>query len=159
MRIVGVRALSEPNIYDDSSGVAIGTELGSPPLAGQPFAVRGMPAAGRKWVYVLRTGQIPDELIPAHGRALSGAFDHYVCTNLARLPRPDPQAVPGLLRDGILAGGVAADAIVCIAGEEEALRYLLGEARPGDLVVVNTAELDSATALIESFDASRAGPA
>src|SRR6266446_5192103 len=40
MRIVGVRILSGPNIYDDSSGVVIGTELDSLPPAGQPFAVR-----------------------------------------------------------------------------------------------------------------------
>ena len=40
MRIVGTRVLFGPNLYDDSSGVVIGTELGSLPPAGQPFAVR-----------------------------------------------------------------------------------------------------------------------
>ncbi len=121
-------------------------------------AVRWLPAAGRKWAYVLRTGQIPDELIRGHGRALAGAFDRFVCTNSTDRPRPDPQTVPGLLRDGILAGGVAADAIVCIPDHEEALHYILSEARPGDLVVINTSLTDKVTALIESFDAGRAGP-
>src|SRR5690349_21793387 len=37
MRIVGTRVLSGPNLYDESSGVVIGTELGTPPPAGQPF--------------------------------------------------------------------------------------------------------------------------
>jgi cyanophycin synthetase len=119
--------------------------------------VRQMPAAGRKLVYVRRTGQIPDELIRAHGRALSGAFDRYVCTNSSDRPRPDPEAVPGLLRDGILAGGAAVDAIVCIADPDEAVRYILGEARPGDLVVITTSLVDKVAAVIESFDPDPAG--
>jgi hypothetical protein len=40
MRVAGTRVLSGPNLYDDSSGVVIGTELGPLPPAGQPFAVR-----------------------------------------------------------------------------------------------------------------------
>jgi hypothetical protein len=111
-----------------------------------------MAVAGRKRVYVMASGRMTDALIRTVGRALAGAFDHSVCTNWDERPGPDRQTVPGLLRDGILAGGVAADAVVCIPGEEEALRYILGEARPGDLVVVNTAEIARATTLIESFN-------
>jgi len=40
MRVVGARVLSGPNLYDHSSGVVIGTELGTLPPAGQPFAGR-----------------------------------------------------------------------------------------------------------------------
>src|SRR5258708_2208673 len=39
MRMTGVRVLSGPNLYDDSSGVVIGTELTSLPPAGAPFAL------------------------------------------------------------------------------------------------------------------------
>src|SRR5690242_14375534 len=38
MRTTGIRVLSGPNLYDDSSGVVIGTELASLPPAGEPFA-------------------------------------------------------------------------------------------------------------------------
>src|SRR5262249_42599761 len=121
-------------------------------------AVRRMPVSGRKRLYVMRSGRVLVDEIRATGRAFAGAFDHYVCTNLASRSGPDPQTVPGLLRDGLLAGGVAADAIVCIAGEEDALRHILGEAGAGDLVVVNTAEVDKASAVIESFDPGREPP-
>jgi hypothetical protein len=35
--------------------------------------VRRMPVAGRKWIYVMRTGQIVDELVRATGRMFAGA--------------------------------------------------------------------------------------
>src|SRR5262249_20762495 len=120
--------------------------------------VRQMAVSGRKRLYVMRSGRVPVDEIRATGRALAGTFDHYVCTNLARLPGPEPQTVPGLLREGSLAGGAAAGAIACSAGEEDALRHILSEARAGDLVVVNTAEVDRAVAIIESFDAGREPP-
>jgi UDP-N-acetylmuramyl tripeptide synthase len=63
--------------------------------------------------------------------------------------------VPGLLREGLLAGGVPAEAIVCIPDHEEALRHILSEARAGDLVVINTSLTDKVTATIDNFDAGR----
>src|SRR5260221_4556006 len=39
MRMTGVRVLSGPNLYGDSSGVVIGTELASLPPAGEPVAL------------------------------------------------------------------------------------------------------------------------
>ena len=53
-------------------------------------------------------------------------------------PPPNPQAAPGLLRDGLLAGGVAEPAIVCIPSEQDALYQILREAEPGDLVVLTS---------------------
>jgi UDP-N-acetylmuramyl tripeptide synthase len=131
----------------------------------QPFeelanAIRLMPATGRKWIYVTRAGFASDQLIRATGHTLAGAFDHYVCSNTTgRRMRPDPLAVPHLLRDGMLAGGVAADAITCIPDHEEALRYILGAAAPGDLVVINTHQLDKVTGLLEDLEAGRLKPA
>ena len=131
---------------------------GREPLGELVNAVRQMPVAGRKLIYLMASGYAADEFLRVTGRSVAGAFDLYVCTDWAQHPRPDPQTVPGLLRDGLLAGGVTADAIRCIAGEEAALRHILWEARPGDLVVVNTAEIDRAATIIESFDAGRGGP-
>ena len=121
--------------------------------------VQRMPVTGRRLAYVMASGRMRDELIRSVGRALAGAFDHYVCTNWDARPGKERQTVPDLLRDGIVGGGVPGDAVVCIPGEEDALRYILGTARAGDVVVMNTAELDTAMAVIESFGADPAGPA
>ena len=121
--------------------------------------VQRMPVTGRRLVYVMASGRMRDELIRSVGRALAGAFDHYVCTNWDARPGKERQTVPDLLRDGIVGGGVPADAVVCIPGEEDALRYILGAARAGDVAVINTAELDTAVAVIESFGADPARPA
>ncbi len=122
-------------------------------------AVRRMPVTGRRLAYVMASGRMRDELIRSVGRALSGAFDHYVCTNWDSRPGKERETVPDLLRDGIVAGGVPADAVVCIPGEEDALRYILGAAGAGDVVAMNTAETDRAIAVIESFGADRDGSA
>jgi len=137
--------------------VVLDHAFGQPAIEELANAVRGMTAAGRKWAYVLRTGQVPDEQIRAHAWALRGVFDRYVCTNSTDRPRPDPQTVPGLLREGLLAGGVPAEAIVCIPDHEEALRHILSEASAGDLVVINTSLTEKVTAMIDSFDAGRGG--
>jgi len=138
--------------------IVLDQAFGQPAIEELASAVRRMPATGRKWVYVPRTGGIPDAMIRAHGRALAGVFDRHVCTNSSDRLRPDPLAVPHLLRDGMLAGGVAADAITCIADHQQALRHILGAAGPGDLVVINTSRIDKAMALIESLDSNRASP-
>jgi cyanophycin synthetase len=121
--------------------------------------VRKMPVTGRRLAYVMASGRMRDELIRAFARALAGAFDHYVCTNWDARPGKERHTVPDLLRDAIVGGGVPADAVVCIPGEEEAMRYILGVAGPGDVVVMNTAETDRAVAMIESFGADGAGAA
>jgi cyanophycin synthetase len=110
-----------------------------------------MPVAGRKLIYLMGSGRSSDEFLRVTGRAVAGAFDLYVCTDWARRPRPDPQTVPDLMRDGLLAGGVTPGAILSLVGEEAALHRILAAAAPGDLVLVNTAEIDSAAALIERF--------
>ena len=97
------------------------------------------------------SGRQSDEFLRETGRAVAGAFDLYVCTDWARRPRRIRQTGPDFMRDGLLAGGVAPDAILGIVGEEAALRHVLATAAPGDLVVVNTGEIDSAAALIERF--------
>ena len=139
--------------------VVLDHAFGEPAFEELANAIRRMPATGRKWIYVTRAGFAPDERIRATGRTLAGAFDRYVCSNtIGRRQRPDPLAVPHLLRDGMLAGGVAADAIACIPDHEEALRYILGAAAAGDLVVINTHQLDKVTALLEDLEAGRLGP-
>jgi cyanophycin synthetase len=115
-------------------------------------AARAMPVAGRRLAYVMAAGRSEDALIRATGRALSGCFDLYVCTDWAKRPRPDPAEVPRLLREGILEGGVDPERIVCRPGEDDALRLVLARARAGDLVVIVTGEVERAAAIVEGFE-------
>jgi UDP-N-acetylmuramyl tripeptide synthase len=131
--------------------VIIDHAFGMPAFQALADAVRQIPVAGRKWICVMRTGLVSDEVIHANGRVLAGAFDRYVCTNSTNRPRPDPLAVPYLLRDGMIAGGVAADAIVCIPDHDEAMRHILSAAEPGDLVVINTNLVDKVVALLKNL--------
>src|SRR5690242_1348220 len=58
---------------------------------------------------------------------------------------------------GAWAGAVVADAITCIPDHEEALRYILDAASPGDLVVINTSLIDKVIALLEDLAAASSG--
>ena len=113
--------------------------------------IRQVSVTGRKRLLILASGQRSDEYIQATGRALAGAFDRYLCTNWTIRARPDPQAVPGRLRDGLLAGGAAEQDIACIPSEDAAQRQILGEALPGDLVVLVSYDPAKAMALIDSL--------
>jgi len=48
--------------------------------ASWPNAVRQMPLAGRKLIYLMGSGRSSDDFLRATGRAVAGAFDLYVCT-------------------------------------------------------------------------------
>ncbi len=70
------------------------------------------------------------------GRAAAGAFDHYICARADELRGRGPDEVPGLLRDGLLAAGVAAESITEVPEEEKAVAAALDMAGAGDLVVI-----------------------
>ncbi|MFO1057461.1 MAG: Mur ligase family protein [Dongiaceae bacterium] len=118
--------------------------------------VRTTAVAGRKRVCLSVSGSRPDAYLRATGRVLAGAFDDYLCTNSPFSPRPDPQAVPGLLREGIVEGGVPDKNVICIPSDEDALHLALHESRPGDLLVVVSYATDKAVSLIEAFDSGSA---
>ncbi|MGH6740114.1 MAG: glutamate ligase domain-containing protein, partial [Bradyrhizobium sp.] len=127
------------------------------PIAGRELAaaIRKMPIAGRKLVLITASRDGGLETVKDMGRALAGAFDTYVCTNRSELKPTDLHTMPGLLRDGIVESGVAAADVHCILSEEEAVRYVLGNAGRDDLVVMISFKPEVHAALIESFDASR----
>ncbi|MFO1059196.1 MAG: Mur ligase family protein [Dongiaceae bacterium] len=111
-----------------------------------------LPVAGRRWLYIMRAGDVADDLVRETGRRLAGAFDRYVCTNSTMAPRPDPDAVPGLLREGLLAAGVAGRAIACIPSHEAAMRYILTQPAAGDLVAINTNMPERIIELLDGLD-------
>ncbi len=139
------------SIIDGPAFTVIVDPIDGPESAGALAQVaRQIAVPGRKRLLVNASGERPDGFIRATGRALAGAFDRYVCTNWTKASRPDPQTAPGLLRDGLLAGGVADPAIVLIPSEKDALHQILREAEAGDLVVL-TSDAPEALAAIDSL--------
>ncbi|WP_373159553.1 hypothetical protein [Mycobacterium marinum] len=66
---------------------------------------------------------------------VAGHFDTYICHRDDNLRDREPDEVPELLRDALIAEGVAPDAISIIGEEEKALDAALEQAQPDDLVL------------------------
>lgn len=95
-----------------------------------------VPVEGRRILALSCAAYNHDDFIRDTARAAAGHFDHYVCKNFGNLFERQPEEGPQLLRDGLLAGGVAPGDITCIPDEFEAIDAAMGMAREGDLVVI-----------------------
>ncbi|MCB1286841.1 MAG: cyanophycin synthetase [Mycobacterium sp.] len=90
---------------------------------------------GRKIVGVTCPGDRRDEDAVAIARKVAGHFDTYICHRDDNLRDRGPDEIPMLLRDALIAEGVAPDAISIIGEEDKALDAALEQARPDDLVL------------------------
>ena len=108
------------------------------PAAVQVMAelVGRMDVAGRRILAIAAPGDRRDQDIEAMARAAAGSFDAFVCKRDDHLRGREPNEVPELLRDGLLAAGVGEDAISVVPDEAQAVDHALGLAERGDLVVV-----------------------
>ena len=108
------------------------------PAAVQAMAdlVGRMDVSGKRILAIAAPGDRRDQDIEAMARAAAGAFDAFVCKRDDRLRGREPNEVPELLRDGLLAAGVAQDAVSIVPDESQAVHRALAMAGPGDLVVV-----------------------
>ncbi len=111
--------------------------------AHNPAAVEAMAALvdrldvqGRRILALAAPGDRRDEDVDAMARAAAGHFDHYVCKRDDRLRGRGEAEIPEMLRQSLLAAGVADGAISVIPDEESAVPHALSLAGPGDLVVV-----------------------
>ena len=105
-------------------------------VASMSDLVSRMDVAGRRILVIAAPGDRRDEDIEAMARAAAGHFDAFVCKRDDRLRGREPDEVPALLRAGLAAAGVGADAITTISDETEAVEHGLAMAERGDLVVV-----------------------
>jgi cyanophycin synthetase len=96
--------------------------------------VMQMECAGRRIVAISSPGNRTDEQI--HHLGVGAAYDHYICCRRDDLRGRGPSEVPERLRDGLLAGGIAAENVSVVPPEEDAVKAALDMARPGDLVVL-----------------------
>lgn len=90
---------------------------------------------GRKIVGVTCPGDRRDEDAVAIARTVAGHFDTYICHRDDNLRDRGPDEIPNLLRDALIAEGVAPDAITIIEEEDKALDAALAQAEPDDLVL------------------------
>jgi cyanophycin synthetase len=98
--------------------------------------VERMEVTGRRICVLAAPGDRRDEDIAEIGRIAAGSFDRYICRRDDQLRGRKPDEVPHLLRDTLLANGVAADQILVIPDEQAAVDAALREAQPGDLVLI-----------------------
>jgi cyanophycin synthetase len=98
--------------------------------------VERMEVTGRRICVLAAPGDRRDEDIAEIGRIAAGSFDRYICRRDDHLRGRKPDEVPHLLRDALLANGVAADQILVIPDEQAAVDAALREAQPGDLVLI-----------------------
>ncbi|WP_238559638.1 glutamate ligase domain-containing protein [Mycobacterium liflandii] len=90
---------------------------------------------GRRIVGLTCPGDRRDEDATAIAAKVAGHFDTYICHRDDNLRDREPDEVPELLRDALIAEGVAPDAISIIGEEEKALDAALEQAQPDDLVL------------------------
>jgi cyanophycin synthetase len=95
-----------------------------------------MDVGGRRLCVLAAPGDRRDEDIHAIALAAAGAFDRFIIRRDDNLRGRGPSDVPNLLRAGLLAGGVPADAITTIEDEQQAVSAALELASPRDLLVI-----------------------
>ncbi len=120
--------------------------------------VDSQPVNGRKILMVGFTDDRQDKAIKAAVASLAGHFDHYVCRNF-RKPRNKeraPEEIPKLLKSGFISMGIEETAISMVPDADEAVRYTLDFASPGDLVVllVGSTEFQRVWGLLNSLASS-----
>src|SRR4029077_734458 len=91
---------------------------------------------GRRLVVLAAPGDRRDKDITDIGRMAAGRFDRYIVRRDDALRGRKPDEVPHLLRDALLAAGVAAEQILVIPDEQLAVDTALREAQPADLLLV-----------------------
>ncbi len=108
-----------------------------------PAAVRAMcqtadrmETAGRRLCVLAAPGDRRDEDIQEIARVASGHFEHFVCKRDDTPRGRGPDEVPTLLRDTLVASGVAADHVEIVIDEQEAVDHALRLAQLGDLLVI-----------------------
>jgi cyanophycin synthetase len=98
--------------------------------------VERLEPAGRRILVLAAPGDRRDEDIADIARTAAGRFDRYIVRRDDQLRGRQPEEVPHLLRDGLLAHGVAAEQILIIPDEQAAIDRALREAQAGDLVLL-----------------------
>ncbi len=125
------------NIYDEHPFKVI-LDYGHNPAAVEVMCnlVERLEVAGRRICVLSAPGDRRDEDVRDIGRIAAGHFDRYICRRDDTLRGRRPDEVPNLLRESLLAHGVAPEQVVMIPDEQAANDAALREAQPGDLLLI-----------------------
>jgi cyanophycin synthetase len=125
------------NIFDEHPFKVI-LDYGHNPAAVEAMCqlVERLEVTGRRIVVLSAPGDRRDEDIADIGRIAAGHFERYILRRDDQLRGRQPDEVPHLLRDALLAAGVAAEQILVIPDEQMATDTALREAQPGDLLLI-----------------------
>jgi cyanophycin synthetase len=125
------------NIFDEHPFKVI-LDYGHNPAAVEVMCqlVERLDVAGRRIVVLAAPGDRRDQDIADIGRIAAGYFERYILRRDDNLRGRQPDEVPHLLRDALLAAGVPAEQILVIPDEQAATDTALREAQPGDLLLI-----------------------
>ena len=125
------------NIYDEHPFKVI-LDYGHNPAAVEAMCtlVDRLDVTGRRICVLAAPGDRRDEDIRDIGRIAAGKFDLYICRRDDSLRGREPDEVPSLLREALIAHGTPHDRIAVIPEEHAAVHSALAEAGPGDLVLI-----------------------
>jgi cyanophycin synthetase len=125
------------NIYDEHPFKVI-LDYGHNPAAVEAMCtlVDRLDVTGRRICVLAAPGDRRDEDIRDIGRIAAGKFDLYICRRDDSLRGREPDEVPSLLREALMAHGTPHDRIAVIPEEHAAVHSALAEAGPGDLVLI-----------------------
>ena len=146
------------NVFDEHAFKTL-LDYAHNPAAAQAMAelVSRMDVRGRRLLAFAAPGDRRDEDVEAMARAVAPHFDHFVCKQDDRRRGREDGEIPRLLRDHLVAAGVAEDAIEVIPDEVEAVDRALRLAEPGDLLVIFGDDITRCWKQIVQFDGSAAG--
>jgi len=113
--------------------------------------VDNLDAEGRKICVLAAPGDRRDEDMRQIAQICAGHFAHYICRRDDKLRGRDPDEVPKLLHEALLAAGVDEAAIEAIPDEQEAVHAALKHAQAGDLVLVMGDDIGRCWKQITSF--------
>ncbi len=131
------QAPGRTNVYDEHPFKVI-LDYAHNPAAVSAIAdlAQRIDVTGKRRMVLTSPGDRRDEDIRDVARAAAKAFDYYICKADDDRRRRGHDEVPNLLRDELIACGVAENAIEIIPDEQEAIDAVLNSAGPGDLVVI-----------------------
>ncbi len=99
--------------------------------------VNAQTVTGRKIVMFAGVGDRNDDDIMAAAAIMAGKFDRYICRNYKGLRgNRNAEDVPRLMKTGLMQAGVPQQHIHTVTDADEAVRYSLELARPGDLLAL-----------------------
>lgn len=124
------------NIFDEHPFRVIVDYGHNPAAMAKMAALVGELRKKRAIGVVTAAGDRRDEDIIELGRVAGGCFDVFIAKEDADRRGRDPGTVAALLAEGARAAGLAADKVLTIPNEGEAIDYAMSMAEPADLVVV-----------------------